>query len=91
MNITIETDFSQYANQTLNFCIHYERADAHVALTLPALKVKNGVEVKNLTVTGESGQGVPFTIREMLLGTRTADTAMIEAALHRRKADVSLS
>jgi len=68
MNITIETDFSQYANQTLNFCIHYERADAHVALTLPALKVKNGVEVKNLTVTGESGQGCALYNQRNVIG-----------------------
>lgn len=64
MNITIKTDFLQYANQMLNFCIHYESDDAQVALTLPALKVKNGIEVKSLTVTDASGQAVPFTIAD---------------------------
>jgi len=72
MNITIETDFLQYLNQTLNFCIHYESDEAHVALTLPALKVKNGVEVEGLTVTGERGQDVPFTIADDTLSIAAA-------------------
>jgi|GEM_PF-4330866 len=77
MNITIETDFSQYANQTLSFCIHYESDEAHVALTMPALKVKNGVEVKGLTVTDERGQDVPFTIAD---DTLSIDAPSFEVA-----------
>ena len=77
MDINIKIDFSQYANQTLNFCIHYESDDARVELTLPALKVKNGVEVERLTVTDERGQGVPFTVAD---DTLSIDAASFEVA-----------
>jgi hypothetical protein len=64
MNINVTTDFSQYLNQTLNFCIDFESDEAQVELTLPALKVKNNVEVKSLTVTNSRGQNLPFTVMD---------------------------
>lgn len=75
MLIKINVDLSNYRNQTLRVRLDYETGAARNGAALPALAVKNGVEIADLSVLDDAGRAVPFTVE--------GETLLIEAAAFR--------